>query len=1127
VFNFWKITEGNVDYLTPKACEYNEYINNYLNNGEHSYIRSKLRSQFKTNSIIDFFNGFPSIKISGTSPNITILNNKSNSIENDMSDLKQNYLVIEDIAKEKITLDYDQQLKEEFLDDNNDSYDKLKYISSLKTKSQTFIKREPLLLKSDNNNKDYRSHMKKGLTFIRTYEHNSNFELIEQIKVLYNDFIKKYEIKDKKSIINNKCLINNKLCCFSKFNKDINICYPINPYSKKIIPLTNLTDILQVFSKEKFINEDSFNLVNSNIRTNTVQNILNKFKNKYVNHYITQDMNNFNNIKQTLDLFKLNVKIFNDNNICIFDSNTETYHLYILYTNNKYFIIDNEIINKKEINIKYKSRLYFFFDYETVYCRETGILNTYSVACVVYDIYQNIKNIYFDSDIEFKQLNYNFIKFLLSFSSTENIMTAYNGSRFDNLLLLDGLSLHSKNIIGKTRCNTAGNSIIKLMFNNFTVIDLCRFTMCPLKDACQNYKCLIQKVDGFDHSLVQDQYDNNTLHIWLNDNFEKIYEYNLGDVLSLAELFFKMQESFLELTNIDISKEMTIAGLCYKHWQNLTKNKFTDENEILAPETREVADFFRKSNIGGRNQVFYDLIKKFREEDYNKWLNDKDDINRLRYKEYLEISKQNNIDDLLSRSIVYGDIGSIDFKSSYPFCMIAMNYPIGREQYTPSYIEGKLGIYNVEIIRQPEINIIPNRTKESPLDWAYKGKINCVLNTVDINALKKYNSEIIIKDGYYWENSSQEVFYDYIIELKDIKTLEDYYAKTNDFKYNPSRRAIVKLMLNSLSGKPNQKEYDTSFEICVDANKIKSFYKKNKDISFIDINQGQAVILKGKKKDKKYNSSIAKPVQLGSFIYSYARTNLYSTISKLDYVFYTDTDSLHVPRNSIIKLTNQNNIINNYNDIIIKLENAIKSNDTEHIRKYTLEKYKTKYGNFSMGNDFGDMEDEISFYNIKDNKKVSVPGHTNYYVAKKTYGLYQEERMPNDYDDKDLRYRKEKLKGVGKNDKRIYIDYNTLKLINKNYQINEIEFNQLSRKNKISLIHSEFNLLSIQSKSKIYNILKPAISEQIFYDLIYGKIVCVLSSRLNKSILNNDKFSTIEQNFIIKDISNKNYILDV
>ena len=554
-------------------------------------------------------------------------------------------------------------------------------------------------------------------------------------------------------------------------------------------------------------------------------------------------------------------------NLNIIHGNVNNSNFWLMLNDEHFSIVCKELKGKtKKLKQKVEDNKlgtnYYFFDYETVWDK-FGTLKPYSLSYSKIRVNTNnvITKCKTKCIIGF-DCSEKFVEYLIKDEDNryENILISYNGSRFDHFLLAETLA---KECLLTTRSLFIANgSILKISFGSFVGLDLCRFVMCPLKKACEDFGCKLNKL-GFDHDEIQQCYNNGKFKKWLKENKEKLIDYNNRDVDSMSELFFKIQSSFKQLMKRDIKDFMTLSQMAYDRWRELMP-----ESDLPSPTTKDDFEFIRSSVFAGRSQIF----------------------KAGHYKEKFQ---------------------SIDVKSLYPFVMLACEFPIGQYKKTNKFINDKLGIYNCIIYKQGKVNIIPKRTKDEPLNWTYKGKMSCKLTSVDILNFEKilikenysdkkhskFNYVIKVMDGIYWEKSSKDVFKSYLKSFKDEKTRQDNIkSKKIDGIYNPAFRAVCKLSMNCLSGKVIQKLYDTDTILCQDMNELVGFENKHKNLVISPLVNSDCIYIKGKKSEYKYRSKNAKPCQLGVFIYSYARTHMYkSVLSKIDEKYAMDTDSLHIP----------------------------------------------------------------------------------------------------------------------------------------------------------------------------------------------------------------------------------------
>ena len=75
-------------------------------------------------------------------------------------------------------------------------------------------------------------------------------------------------------------------------------------------------------------------------------------------------------------------------------------------------------------------------------------------------------------------------------------MISYNGSNFDDYLLLDEISKYEFKIYA----TFSGKSILGMSFRNFKCWDLHKFLNGSLANNSTNFNTIIKKVDGFSHN---------------------------------------------------------------------------------------------------------------------------------------------------------------------------------------------------------------------------------------------------------------------------------------------------------------------------------------------------------------------------------------------------------------------------------------------------------------------------------------------------------------------------------------------------------------------------------------------------------------------------------------------------
>lgn len=600
----------------------------------------------------------------------------------------------------------------------------------------------------------------------------------------------------------------------------------------------------------------------------------------------------------------------------------------VIYTSEKEYkeevnllLFDNHysVIKKvKKVHIKKEEKkqnkpkeLYLYFDFETIFDRSSNnYLKPYSVAWFVHDPAEkfeyNKKKHFKDSYFETERPVQKLLDFILTQRPAGTVfkLIGFNNSRFDNFFLAN--CAYRDNCLGQNLM-FVNNSILLMTIKGNRTFDLCRFLATSLDTACDDFNVYPKKMKGFSHKVVQDVFDKGGkagLDTWLLENHKLIEEYNKLDVLSLCDLTMKCEYAVEKLTGQKITDFLTIGQMGYEHQKKCQKKEgiFTP-----SPLTFDDDKFIRSALTAGRTQCYYKLVSKI------------------------------------------GAFRMIDVKSLYPFVMMNREFPVGEYEETGKEVKGKLGIYNCYIIHQnlkwenkrainkyfkksPEFKtkyapiVYPLRSDKADvaLDWTHRGEMDCVLTSVDIKCIRDYGGKVKVGSGIYWEQSSKDLFTQYLKPFMDEKNKQDKLKKQekelikkkfnnciSDIKkqekylnkcvkdgvleerYNNALRELTKLFSNALSGKVIQKNYEDVFKDIRSTKDLLEFFKKVKPDSIRMYSSAGAIsYFEGKLKEAKiYKPKSAKPSYLGVFIYAHARDYMYRTILGKYATIYQDTDS--------------------------------------------------------------------------------------------------------------------------------------------------------------------------------------------------------------------------------------------
>jgi hypothetical protein len=279
----------------------------------------------------------------------------------------------------------------------------------------------------------------------------------------------------------------------------------------------------------------------------------------------------------------------------------------------------------------------------------------------------------------------------------------------------------------------------------------------------------------------------------------------------------------------ELRSKLTIASNCINVFRNIFyKQKFTRNNY-------NVNELFRKGYFGGRTEIF----------------------------------------KLYGTKLYYYDINSL-----YPYVMSNFKYPLPiRDNYTKVFKYNGDGYYFIKAeIDNKYIPVLPYRMQKSKKLIFPLGKFSGWYYSPEIELAKQEGYKIKVYKGYSF-NKVDYLFKDYV----------DYYYK---IKKNSSgaKKAVAKLMLNSLYGKFGQHDFLTSY----------SFDYDKKD----EVEWGKAYSPLFNMKEKKYlaNQDFVHP-EISGMITSYARVTLYNLFKRADFdVYYCDTDSIFTSK--LLKTSN-------------------------------------------------------------------------------------------------------------------------------------------------------------------------------------------------------------------------------
>jgi hypothetical protein len=507
------------------------------------------------------------------------------------------------------------------------------------------------------------------------------------------------------------------------------------------------------------------------------------------------------------------------------------------------------------------------YDFETIWDESAhNELRPYAVAWYAFDPKVTAISGALEPDVHYAQGLDRCADELLDYiekapEDVQYLIVGFNSARFDNFIL--ARAAQNRGLLSQRGTFATGTQLRSVQVGRHTSLDLIKLlSPLPLKTHCANFKTDPVKVDGFDHSVPQNAFNRGELGAWLATNAAAVEHYNRFDVLSTASLFIKARNALKDLTEIDIleGEAQTIGGAAWKAYEKSAKK----EGRVKYPApTKEVDDFFRRAIVGGRVQNFKPSGHSER-----------------------------------------GALRMVDVASLYPTVMYGQNahlmpeelmygqYPVGKPIATPCYVPGKIGFYNVTVVSQPERNVLPRRCEDGRLDWRERGQFDAVTTHCSIELIRRNGGEVIVHDGYYFPGKDDKAFRSFLEPIFAAKDEEDALISAKSPKANSSRREMAKLLMNSLSGKCAQRNFEE--KIVIATGSVRQLEAeasmRNAYATWLPL-CGETCILIGKKPLDKVFHKRSKPSYMAALIYEYSRAYMYQLLIGRYDVQYMDTDS--------------------------------------------------------------------------------------------------------------------------------------------------------------------------------------------------------------------------------------------
>jgi len=573
----------------------------------------------------------------------------------------------------------------------------------------------------------------------------------------------------------------------------------------------------------------------------------------------------------------------NDRFLVIVDRNTSIVldhdmYDYILYENDHYRVI---LSSDSHTEIKSVKRSDMAFDCETrptddyiMVGNQKSYLLKDTITSVYYKEYnQNIQHNYIIKTFTTNEKSSvrQFIDFLeLEHRRNKHYnIVAYNGSRFDFYFIIANLTQEE---LLHTKINLRGYSVIGIEIFNHSFRDPNCFLTGSLSKLCKSFKVSTPKLTEFEL------------------NGTKITNENL--------CFYKPELSFNEFMTLkETEPEFWALYVKYCEYDCISLmelwKKFRKETETLIykmnPNLLRCCSINSARTIGSlaikilNNLQKYDSFKNF--EKYKKFFETDGFFDNEKY-EFVCKFKRGGISHCNQPGLHNHSIAGIDITSQYPTAMKYMIVPSNYSKFYNTYHPELYGYYKLKNLKFNENSFKPvsSQNENGTLNW-----INENINELYIDSeLLKYvienygliNFEVetaLLSKSY---TKGENLFGVYVSVLFEEKARQDSIKNTDE--YNPALREVIKLFLNSVSGK-----------LVEDPSHYKGLQYSNQDV---DKEKGiKSLNGTGVKQDNNDDTNIW--VGCGVMVYSYSKRNLFEYIRLLPKdssdVIHVETDGIY------------------------------------------------------------------------------------------------------------------------------------------------------------------------------------------------------------------------------------------
>ncbi len=445
-------------------------------------------------------------------------------------------------------------------------------------------------------------------------------------------------------------------------------------------------------------------------------------------------------------------------------------------------------------------------------------------------------------------------------------IVAHNGANFDNYFLVANFTQNEQQTVD---IQLRGTSIIGLQYYSHLFKDSCCFLTNSLNNLCKQYKIETKKLTDFDYK---------------------------GTKLSNENLCFFKPElgfwQFMELENTDPEYWGLYTEYCLYDCYSLTElwRRFnTETNELISkmnPALLAKCSVMSCNTIGSLAKKLVDNLNNGKKEFklYSEFI-DKD-IEKYRY---ICQFKRGGISHCNQAGKHTHEVCSYDITSQYPTALINMIIPAGKSEWTTEYKGGKYGYYTIKNLKFDDDRkfkpLAYSPIDKSSLDWVHDWKpheelkIGSELLKYAIHTQGLISFEVVdglVSNSYL---KGYQLFGSYVNPLFEAKALQDELKSAKDPTYNPAFREVIKLFLNSITGK-----------LVEDPSRYFSlkYTGKQTDISL----NGVGIV-----KEKKDEDNMNIWVNAGCCVYDYSKMLLFKYVECLpngsDDVIHIETDSIY------------------------------------------------------------------------------------------------------------------------------------------------------------------------------------------------------------------------------------------